>query len=64
MLSVSPSRLDGSDLLQDLHEMADCADRIDSILDGPGEGGAQLEDGRQAWPQRDVGMDDVDEQLD
>lgn len=30
---TSPSRLDGSDILRDLGEMSDCADRIDSILD-------------------------------
>lgn len=31
--STSPSQLDGSDLMRDLHEMSDYADRIDSILD-------------------------------
>ena len=31
--SNSPSRLDGSDLLGDLYEMSNCADRIDLILD-------------------------------
>ena len=31
--SMSPSRLDGRDIFQDLSEMSNCADRIDSILE-------------------------------
>lgn len=31
--STSPARLDGAGILQDLDEMSECADRIDSILE-------------------------------
>lgn len=31
--SVSPTRFDGTNIMRDLHEMSDYADRIDSILD-------------------------------
>lgn len=33
--STSPSRLDASDLMQDLDEFSNCAQRIDLLLDTP-----------------------------